>query len=164
MSERRLITSDELKEKLRFDPETGIFCWINGSRNGIKAGSPAGAKVTVGGGKIYIQIGLDGRKYYAHRLAWLYVTGDFPTLKVEHINGDGADNRWVNLSHVSAFENQHGTRRVPLGKNKYPGVYSVGKRFSAAIKVRGKRRYLGAFASPEIAYSAYLEAKRSLLG
>ncbi len=155
------MTAEELKARLNYNPETGVFRWVDGPR----AGMPAGSIVGVGdrAGNRYIQIFLEGRKFYAHRLAWLYVTGEMPTLKVGHTNGDGLDNRWVNLVHVSAFESQHRCARGPLGKNIYPGVVASGSRFGAKIKVRGKRKWLGTYETPELAYAAYREAKRQLI-
>ena len=157
------MTQDELKEKLHYDQETGLFTWLESPVSNIPAGRVAGAKVKAGGGKEYVQIGIAGRKYYAHRLAWLYVTGELPVMKVCHINGDTSDNRWANLMQMNAFENQHSRRPVSLGNNTYPGVNERGGRFSAGIRIRGQRKHLGTFPTAELAYAAYLDARRAAI-
>ena len=111
----------------------------------------------------YIRVGIAGKRYKAHRLAFLYMTGEWPNV-VDHINGDRTDNRWANLRDADHTVNAENKLLVPLGNNPFLGV-SWSKRRSkwhAQIMVRGKQHNLGFFCTPEEASSAYIEAKRRM--
>ncbi len=86
-----------IEDYLRYEPDTGKFYWIKKPSSRISVGSEAGSI----GGKGYRQIGFNGRNYAAHRLAWRLMTGEWPELEVDHINGAKGDNRWDNLRQVS---------------------------------------------------------------
>jgi hypothetical protein len=83
-----MITVQQLKKRLHYDPETGIFTWLNGQRKGQPAGSKNGR------GYLEIRPSVDGsrKRYKAHRLAWLYIFGQWSS-EIDHINGDPLDNR-----------------------------------------------------------------------
>src|SRR5215813_12141516 len=85
-----MLTHERLKELLSYDPKTGLFIWNS-------RGAVAGTTDQEG----YIQIHLDGKKYRAHRLAYLYMTGEMPTQILDHINRVRSDNRWGNLRPVT---------------------------------------------------------------
>ena len=95
------LTAEKLRETLRYDPETGLFFWRCNRQGGAKAGTIAGC-FDAGG---YVRVTCLGRTYPAHRLAWLYVTGMWPTNEVDHINGDRSDNRWANLRAAESSQN-----------------------------------------------------------
>lgn len=163
------MTADELKSKLHYDPETGVFVWVKspgrGGR-GIQSGDCAGSVVKCYRGTEYIQIGMDRRKYFAHRLAWLYMTGEMPLLRVVHLNGNGTDNRWINIAHESHRDTQirmiHGRMHETKRASEYPGVRKSGNRFEARIKAKGKYVYVGTFDTPETAHAARILAKRNM--
>lgn len=143
------ITAEQLRELLIYDPETGIF-----TRND---GEPAGTTHATG----YIDIRVDGLKYRAHRLAWLYMTGSFPVGVVDHRDGARANNRWNNLRDVTQFVNMQ-NQRLPRADSRSGllGVTAHQGRWRASIKVDGRRIYLGTYQEPEEAQAAYLSAKR----
>ena len=97
------ITQLRLKELFSYDESSGIFTRILGHKNGIKAGSVAGC--TQKHRKPYLVIRIDRKLYLCHRLAWLYVHGVFPVGVIDHINGDGFDNRIANLRDVTNEQN-----------------------------------------------------------
>jgi hypothetical protein len=104
-----------------------------------------------------------GRSYRSHRLAWLYITGDWPRA-VDHINGNRCDNRWENLREVDNKTNTENARHA-RSSNRSCGVLGVtkrGKRFIAQIKSDGVHRYLGSFHDAASAHLAYVAAKREL--
>ena len=154
----RELTAERLREVLQYDPETGVFTRLV-DRGGRKVGVVAGSVTGHG----YTSIQIAGVRYLAHRLAFLWMTGEWPIDDVDHINGVAGDNRWSNLRPATRAENMQNQRRAQ-SNNKLGllGVCRDGNRFSARIKVDGQRIHLGLFATPEQAHAAYLDAKRRL--
>lgn len=103
------LTQARLKEVLNYDPETGHFTWLVSRRGPARIGSRAGTVDSYG----YILVGIDGRSFKAHRLAFLYMTGAFPPAWVDHANREKSDNRWENLRPATPSENRanEGLRR-----------------------------------------------------
>lgn len=137
-----MITQSRLKELFHYDLETGLFTRLVTIAHNAKAGDIAGT-VDSGG---YIQIMVDGKRYQAHRLMWLWVTGEWPD-EVDHINHVKDDNRWINLREVSRVEN---CRNQSLPKNNTSGIcgvywYKASKKWMAYIRVSGKLIGLGLF-------------------
>lgn len=151
-----LPSTDRLHEALSYDPQTGAFTWRS-------TGKVAGFTAKDG----YRQITLDYRRLPAHRLAWVYQHGAWPTGEIDHVNGKRADNRIANLREVTRRGNSH---NIPPGgqrpnKSGFPGVVfhrASGGRWRAQITVAGKSHYLGIYATPEEASAAYVAAKRRL--
>ena len=110
------LTQQRLKEVLDYDVLTGEFVWANPTASRIKAGTVAGTVKTNAQGKQYVQICIDKVCYYADRLAFLFVTGEFPEKLVAHLNGDTLDNSWENLfeisPHINACERSLSTRNA----------------------------------------------------
>lgn len=108
-----------LKELLNYDQETGIFTW-NKSRIGITTGKVAGTIKPTG----YIVILVNRRLYRAHRLAWLYVTGEWPKYEIDHINGDRMNNRFSNLREATKAENNWNKKIRSDSKTGFKNVLS----------------------------------------
>ena len=99
-----MLTQHTLKEHLSYNPETGVF-----TNNKNKPGRGGGVGSVAGNTtnkKNYVIIKLLGRKYYAHRLAWLFYYGEWPQNEIDHINNNKLDNRIINLRDVTHWENQ----------------------------------------------------------
>lgn len=98
-----MLTQERLKEIIKYSPETGEFVYLAHRKggSGIKAGDVAGDLCMYG----YRRIGIDGKRYRACRLAWLYMTGEWPEKHVDHKNGIRSDDRWENLRSASVREN-----------------------------------------------------------
>jgi hypothetical protein len=151
-----MLTQSRLKELLSYDASTGVFTWLVNTRNTI-AGNRAGAFRKDG----YEYIGVDGQRYLAHRLAWLYVNGSFPEMVIDHINGNQSDNRIINLRDVAHKTNQQNIRSPH--KDSSSGCLGVSrslKKWRAHLCVDGKFIYLGTFSTKEEAHQAYVVAKR----
>lgn len=145
LEKERVITQQFIKELLNYDSETGIFTWAK-SKGTAKKGKEAGWEATPKG-KSYRVIMINGKGYFSHRLAWLYVYGYFPDNDIDHINGAGLDNRIINLRDVSESENLR-NRRIPL--NNKSGVIGVSweklvSKWRADISINGKKTCLGFF-------------------
>jgi hypothetical protein len=154
------ITAEQVRERLDYDAETGIFRW----RSGPVAGSIAGTTKWNGYRAIY----LCGSPRLAHRLAWLYVHGTWPEKHIDHINGDRTDNRIANLRDVTRLWNQQNRQRPQKGNvSGFLGVSLDRRRNLYVARIRvpdGKpyMRHIGSFKTPEEAHAAYVEAKRRL--
>lgn len=157
-----MLTVERLKQKLIYDSETGVFTWKKG-RGPVKAGSTAGRPHNKG----YIRIAIDYKDYLAHRLAWLYVYGEWPENEIDHINGVKTDNRICNLRAATREEN---CRNVTVHKRNRLGIKGVSerndckKRFGAKIMINGKVGVLGQYETAEEAKAAYNEAARKYFG
>ena len=152
-----MITQQRLREMLHYDAETGVFTWRIKRTAGVKPGDKAGCSNSLG----YIIIGLTGRRYRAHRLAWLYVHGVWPEQSIDHANGITGDNRMINLREATSSENRQNIITVKTNTSGFTGVTQrKNERWEASIKINYKTIHLGSYASPESAYHAYLVAKR----
>jgi hypothetical protein len=143
------LSAERLREVLRYEPDTGEFFRTNGKLVGTTD------KQT------YIRIRIDGTNYKAHRLAWLYVFGEWPIKLIDHINGIPSDNRLANLrdvTHSVNLQNQKRSRRN--SQTQVLGVTVHQNKYQARVNIDGKSIYLGVFTTPELAHDAYLEAKR----
>jgi len=153
------MTQEELKRLLHYEPATGQFTWLVRLSNRAPVGKRAGSPDTRG----YLQIGIAGKDYKLHRLAWLYMTGELPSMDIDHINGIPGDNRWSNLRHVTHAVNGQNSRAARSNNSTgFLGVIPYGKRFRAAITLDGWPRHLGYFDDPASAHQAYVAAKRQI--
>jgi len=155
-----MLTQERLKQALQYDPLSGVFTWITapGYRRDLD-GKVAGVRQK----DRRIEIMLDYVNYRAHRLAFLYMMGEWPKQEVDHKDGDAANNSWSNLRDVSRTLNQQNLRKAHHdNKTGYLGVVQRGSKYRAVICVNRKRHFLGTFDTAEIAHEAYLAAKRNL--
>ena len=137
------LTAEAVRAALHYDPATGVF--TRRVFNGRKTGSitPLG----------YTRIVVNGFGYGAHRLAFLYVHGRWPTHHLDHINCDPADNRISNLREASNIQNRANAR--PEKGRLLKGVTLCKGRWQAQIKHLGQNHYLGRFDTAEEANAAY---------
>lgn len=153
-------TFEELKRVIRYDPETGVFTrLLNGAPHPRHGARNAGCIWFYKPGKPYRRIAVLGAETLGHRLAWFYMTGEWPPM-VDHRNCGGLDNRWANLR--AATKAQNATNTGPRADNT-TGLKGVsfdrrrGKWF-AQIKAAGRGKFLGYHATPAEAHAAYSAA------
>ena len=157
-----LSNCSEVKSLLHYDPDTGIFRWIN--RSGRYGRIPAG---TIAGGiskaknNGYCQIKVLGKFIKAHRLAWFYMTGEWPKGEIDHINRIRTDNRFCNLRVVSTQDNLKNKTTYKSNTSGQSGVtwHKRVKMWQARISVDTKRMHLGYYDDKEEAAKVYLDAK-----
>ena len=157
------VTAERVRDLLDYDPVAGIFHWRIpvGSGPGRKAaGDVAGSVIPAG----YRLIPMDGEKLYAHRLAWLYIHGEWPADEVDHRNLNKDDNRIANLREATGSLNKANRRGRRDSAAGLKGVERKRDRWAARICKEGQRMHLGTYDTPEEAHAAYAKAARELFG
>lgn len=156
-----MITLERLKELMHYDPITGEF--IRLVRCGkCKAGSRAGTLQARG----YRSICIDYEQYYAHRLAVFYMTGEWPPEEVDHKNVTPGDDRWDNLRKATRSQNESNGALSSANTSGLKGAFFERRRnkWASYIKVDGRGKFLGYFASREAAHDAYCVAAKATFG
>lgn len=141
------LTQDRLKELLHYCPETGVFTWlIKPYKQPMNVGDVAGSK-SKDNQTYYISIKLNKKSYKAHRLAFLYMTGAWPRYQIDHDDGNGLNNKWLNLNDATAGDNQKNRRRNKNNKSGLTGVFfdTQSNKLKAQIKVNSVNMHLGYF-------------------
>jgi hypothetical protein len=131
---------------LAYDPETGLLTWkVN--RGPAKMGSVAGYVHSDQGGKTYRRVKICGKRYFAHVLACVIMTGKWPNDEIDHSDGDGLNNRWTNLKDVTSQVNCQNKRKYVSNSSGCTGVYwDVTHRvWTAKIRVLGRLISLGSY-------------------
>jgi hypothetical protein len=153
-----MLTAHQLRKLITYNPRTGVFRWkMSGGRakNGKRAGGSDRRRI--------YQIRIDGRLYRATRLAWLYVTGEWPKHGVSCINRDRSDIRWANLRETTQSQRQASI--APENRLGVKGIWiTKGGKFVAAIRIAGQKKYLGSFDTIQEAGGAYAKAAKNAFG
>jgi hypothetical protein len=151
-----------LKSRLEYEPETGLFKYRH-NFNVMKKGDIAGRQNTNG----HVQISINNRRYMAHNLAWLYMTGEYPAnFIIDHEDRNYSNNKWSNLRKADNSLNQGNSEIRNDNTSGIKGVHwcKTKRRWIAQISKNGKRLHLGYFASIEEANKAYKEAANLYFG
>lgn len=129
---RAALTQARLKELLDYDSSTGEFSRLSGLK-GHKAGSKVGS-LTHG----YEVICIDKKKYYSHRLAFLFMEGRLPKL-IDHIDGNGLNNAYANLRECSQSENLANKTNQSNNSSLIKGVCYIKSReaYRARVEIKG---------------------------
>lgn len=148
-----VLTQQRLKSLLHYDPVTGIWTW-RVQRQQMAAGSVAGYVHKQSGRRL---MSIDGKRYYAYRLAVLYMTGAWPANEVDHQNLNKADDAWSNIREATHSQNNANVKRRIDNSSGYKGVswHKRTRTWRADICINGRQKSLGHFASAKDAHDAY---------
>jgi hypothetical protein len=145
------------KEFFHYCPTTGELRWLKSRNNRCRVGERAGT-LNVNG---VWQLCFDHKTYFQHRIAWLYMTGDWPKQVIDHIDGDPSNNRWANLRDVSQSVNRQNLKRAAANNvSGLLGVFPLYGKWYCSIKLMGVNVRTGPFESAQLAHNEYLETKR----
>jgi HNH endonuclease len=150
------IKHSELLRIIHYEPITGVFRWLVAiNKKAVIGRNVGGVNKSLG----YVVLGIAGKRYYAHRLAWFYMTGAWPDM-IDHRDGDGLNNKWENLRIASKRENAMNSKKSATNKSGYKGVsWHIGaKKWQSFCGPQ----YIGLFDTAEQAHAAYMyEAKKT---
>jgi hypothetical protein len=153
-----MLTQDILKSLLNYEPKTGVFTYKDKKRFGLVAGNISKAG--------YVQIWINGKTRLAHRLAWLYMVGEWPKKQIDHINVIKTDNSFCNLREADNAENNRNTKTRVNNTSGYKGVVydKSGSCWRAKTKFNNKDISLGSFKTPQEAANAYNDYAKKTYG
>lgn len=173
MAKRILPTPEQLRQLLRYEPETGKLFWkkrplsmFTSNRAGNAWNSRFAGKEALSSAHNtgYFCGGILGKVFLAHRVAWAVYYGEWPREEIDHINGDRKDNRISNLREASRLENSRNAARRSDNSSGLKGVGVHKGQWRARMRIDGKSRHLGYFPTPEAAHAAYCEAAKKYHG
>jgi hypothetical protein len=155
------LTHERLLQVIHYSPETGVFTWKIKPRAKAIEGNIAGSSGREG----RVHIAVDTKRYKAHRLAWFYMTGEWPNV-IDHVNGDPSDNRWGNLRDATTSLNLANSRRRTDNTSGYKGVSLEPRtgRWVAYLTKDQRRKYIGSFKTPKEAHDAYCRTAKAAFG
>ena len=153
------LTVNTLRSEIDYNAGTGVFTWRL-PRRGRARNRVAGCRGPTG----YFYICIDGKLYLAHRLAWFYITGSWPSDEIDHRNGIRSDNRWINLRAATRSENGQNVSMRSDNTSGLPGVSWEKRRMKwrAYIYVNARQIFLGFFTDKADAGIAYVRAKNRI--
>jgi len=137
------LNQKELKAILDYDPHTGVFTWCSDNVMGVKRGSVAGSFDSEG----YARIKIKRLIYASHRLACLYMTGNWPDGPMDHIDHVRSNNKWNNLRSVKNIDNYKNISLLDRNTSGFTGVSwdKANNKWIVIIKINSKSTTLGRF-------------------
>lgn len=156
------ITQELLKSRFHYDPETGYF--TRKHEHGLVDGWRRLGGLRMSGRHRYREICIDEGRYYEHILAFVYMVGRLPEGCIDHIDGDGENNKWSNLREATHQQNLWNKKTKPTTASKVKGAYLEAGRYASRIRCNGVDYYLGRYDTAEQANAVYRQAAVALFG
>ncbi len=156
------VTANQVRKLFTYDSDEGHLRWAV-SRQKINIGDVAGYKNTSDG---YWYVGFDYNEFLAHRVIWLWVTGEWPKSQIDHWDGDRVNNKWINLREATNSLNGR-NKTKPQSNNKSTGIRGIDirrRKYRVRINIDGKEIVVGRFLTLEEAKVARIEAERQYFG
>lgn len=148
----------ELQALLAYDPGTGVLTWKRRSGNpafNARAAGKAAGHAKSDKNTSYINIAVEGKFYKGHRVAWAIHYGTWPDHEIDHIDGDGLNNRITNLRDVPSAINKRNARMRSDNSTGYTGVYRTRHgRWQASLRINGRQIHIGHYRTAEDAADA----------
>ncbi len=156
------LTSNRLQALFYYNSVDGTFTRLIKAAGNALVGQKAGCLANTG----YLVIRVDGKLYLAHRLAWLYIYGEWPRCGLDHKNMIRTDNRIDNLREATSSQNKANKRKSLYNTSGYKGVSwsSARQQWFAQIKISGRTKFLGYFDDPQEAHEVYCRAAVAAFG
>lgn len=158
-----LVTQERLREMLSYDPDSGAWIWrvaVGRGSSRRHPGDPAGCHRGDG----YLVIGVDGRNYLAHQLAWFWMKGAWVP-QIDHRDMNRSNNEWLNLREATKTTNNANRRATARNRIGVKGVFlRPSGRFCARIGMRGKVIHLGVRDTLKDAADLYAVAADMIFG
>lgn len=165
MSKKDLPSPEYLRQRLRYEPETGLLYWRENTNFSMRWNSKYPGRVAgLVNPRGYRRVCIDYKVYNAHRIIWAMCHNEWPDGEIDHINGDKEDNRIHNLRVVNRVVN---SRNLSIASNNTSGATGVSwhkqrKKWTVRIKANGHYHYLGLFSDFDEAVKARKKAESSL--
>ena len=155
-----MLTLARVRELFDYDPETGVLVRRITTSNRAPKGTVAGRR----NGNGYLRVMIDGYTDYVHRVVWFHFYGEWPEFEMDHIDGNGMNNRISNLRCATHAQNSQNLSTRNTNKSGMIGVSwsKLHSKWEAYINVNYKKKYLGLFDDLKAAGEAYLAAKQGL--
>lgn len=148
-----MIDVESLRSQLHYDTVSGKFTRLDTQATQEKYKNRTAGSTNSEG---YVSIWINHSRYKAHRLAWLYVTGERPEALIDHIDGSPSNNAWSNLRLATAKENSMNSRAKASNRVGTKGVsLRANGTYRARITIDGVRVNLGSFSTVEEAATVY---------
>jgi hypothetical protein len=138
-----------------FEYRDGELYWkVN--KGTATAGSLASKKRPDG----YARVGIDGKRYFAHRLIFLMQYGRLPEC-IDHIDGNPSNNHIDNLREASHQQNLYNTKLSARNTSGIKGVHwhKLSSKWRVILSICGKKQHIGLFADKELADLVSIEAR-----
>lgn len=177
MPAKPLPSVEYLRQCFSYDPETGTLTWRERPRDHFRrdnswrnfnnrfVGKPAGTPHARPDGNGYcVRIKLNDRGILAHRIAWTIIHGAEPEELIDHRDGNGLNNRLSNLRKASPAQNCRNSKAKAPRHLKGTSFRESTNRWLSRIRVNGRARFLGSFATEAEAHAAYCRAAAELHG
>lgn len=158
---RNEITQEVVMRLFNYDPLTGVLT----AKTKVKK-RQIGDVLGTADKRGYLAVSVNTAPCLIHRIAWLFMTGQWPAHEVDHINGNKGDNRFANLRAATRGEN---AKNRKFSSNNTSGVKGVCRHkrspnWRAMVYVDGKQIGLGFFKTIEEAEKAVKRERERLHG
>jgi HNH endonuclease len=153
---------ERLRECFSYNPKTGVLRWKIAPANSVTIGDLAGCPF---GPRGYLSVRIKNKSYLVHRIVWAIYYGAWPQGNIDHKNRNAIDNRIVNLR--LATPKLNGVNSIAKNGNRLPkGCYRLKgrRRWYSKIKIDGKIKNLGTFATAREAAAAFEREHRAAYG
>lgn len=158
---------DYLKTRISVDVENGIVFWIDATKHhkplvGCQAGSKRGGSSN---GKYYWHVKIDTAPIKRSHIIFLFATGKWPELQIDHINGDSLDDRFENLREVTPTQNAWNHKKRAKKSDCPMGVRRLKSgRYLARIACNKQMFQFGPFETQDEASAIYQRKRKEMFG